>query len=212
MDQTTSDRALGYEAQLHLLGLELDEVAEAYRIVTARWLADWYDDEAKRAITAQPEKATAMHDDQLTALREEISSLIDAVDVIVAAHLGDRAWPHHDPDERVLGAEREMVLLPEAIDTGQRRAMGALGEILVAHGFGKAVDVSLTDATSYDWRIDGTHVEYPFLVTISEEAKLVFTDYCERWPILQSLMRDKHGFDLECQRSEVLDRWASLDT
>jgi hypothetical protein len=212
MDQVTSDRALGYEAQLQLLALELDEVAEAYRIVTARWLADWYDDEAKRALTAQPDKAAELSDDELTALHDQISHLIDGVDVIVAVHLGDVVWPHHGADEEILAADAEMVLLPESVDAGQRRAMGAVGEILVQHGFGKAVDVSLTDATSYDWRIDSGHVEYPFLVTISEEAKLVFTDYCERWPILQVLVREKHGFDLERQRSEVLDRWENLDT
>jgi hypothetical protein len=212
VDSTALDRRLAeYDAQIALIRGELDVIAQLYRVVTADWLAGWYEDETKRAITADPDKTAATPDGAFGEMREEVVELVGRVPAIVDEQLGDDCWPHRGDDEAIAAEDREMTRLPPLVDLGNRRAMGLLGRILSQHGFGRAVDVAVAGGISaYDWIIDGDVVEYPYAVTLSDQAKAVFVDYARSWVLLHATVCEKVELAAERRRAEMLDRWDSL--
>lgn len=212
IDSTVLDRRLAeYEAQLALIRGELDAIARLYRVVTADWLGGWYEAETKGAITADPDKTAATPDGAFAAMRHEVVELIRQVPAIVSEHLGDECWPHRADDEAIAEEDRDMTRLPPLVDLGTRRAMGLLGRVLSQNGFGRAVDVAVAGSIStYDWVVVGDTLEYPFAVTLSDQAKAVFVDYARTWALLHATVCEKVELAAERRRSEMIDRWERL--
>jgi hypothetical protein len=201
-----------YEAQIDLIRRELDEIVAAYRSVSIGWLAQWYEDEAMRAITADPEFTDGVADAVLAEMRAEVLELIEQAPRCIEEVLADDVWPHHGSDEEILAESRDLSRVPEAVDVGHRRAMGLLGRILTDRSFGRAADATLTAGLSaYEWTIDDGVVEYPFAITLSDEAKAIFGDYQRTWAMLHAAVAEAADLEVARRRSDVIDRWERLE-
>jgi hypothetical protein len=208
-----NDRRIAeHEVRLERIRAELDVITAAYRRVTTTWLVAWYEEETTGAITADPDFTGAVPDEQLAAMRAEVLEVIGEAGATVDAVLGDEVWPHHASDEEILAEGRECTRLPEAIDRGHRRAMGRLGSILVAHGFARVATAAVSGLAASDWTAaDGGHLEYPFAITLSDDAKAAFVAFCRSWTMLHDAVAEMASYEQARTRSAVIDRWEQLD-
>jgi hypothetical protein len=148
------------EARVAPLIARMEEAASSWREATAAWLAVEWRDAVERAIARNPSQVkTLASQGDLASVKQGVDQLMASASAVVEEELGsDGLWSHRseNPEAEDRSYSMQGLRPPDGLDEPIRRALGRLGDLLLAAGLdedpGHRSNYTKTP-TGYRWAI-----------------------------------------------------------
>ena len=138
------------QKELELRKLELEESKQQFIKASAVFVAQWYNETAKRYVCTDPQNTLRLGRNELSHMKIKLKDLSDNAVGIANEFLSERSlWWHlapKDEDNHSFSYEKYGNKCPDIIDKPIRKVLGKLGVLLEEYGY----DVTTKGAGSSD--------------------------------------------------------------
>lgn len=197
------------ESEIVLLKIELVPIFNQFITITQEFLVEWYSKEAKKTITADPDKAVELGVEKLKEIKEDIQKLKDCVKEIVDVALNKESfWWHKKENEHSYTAYNNHKL-PDFLDKEFRFMLGELGKVFLNHNFIKVSGEHSREYNSSFSRKEG-RISYAYGMDIDKNVLGVFWSYAAICRKGIEIRKQIDQIIKEKQKANIGDLWDSI--
>lgn len=184
----------------------MESVRRAFASAVEVFVNQWYEDEVKRVVVANPDKVKALGSEKLSKMKIELNEIKGKTAEVVDKHLSERSlWFHLDDSnfksDYFCGYDTHSGSGQKGLDHAIRRILGSsLGTLLNRH--------TLVDFGSNScWENNGASVRYKYGITWSHNMDKTTSEYEAHCRELMKLKQDVKKLKQDKAAAEASDLW-----